>query len=119
MDAQAKIKMNQNAVMKGMTPVPHPSTKFPPSQSSLYNNQSMPQMQVMPAIGGLPSVHTRSIDDQELNVRLTELNEKKNSIALMARKYDLEDNSSIERLSLLSLRNNKRNAGRTILSQDR
>ena len=73
--------MNQNSAMKGLTPVPHPSSKFPANQHSLYQNQSMPHMQVMPAIAGLPALPTRSIDDHELNVRLRELNEKKDSIA--------------------------------------
>ena len=71
----------------------------------------MPQIRAMPEIAGLNMMENRSIDDHSINVRLRDLQEKKDSIAQMARKYDLEDNTSVERLSLLTI-HNKRGGGR-------
>ena len=49
----------------------------------------------------------RAIDDQTLNNRIRQLQEQKNQIAQMALKYELEDNSTVDTLSLLTIRNHR------------
>lgn len=45
------------------------------------------------------------MDDQTMNSRLRSLQEQKREIEALAQKYQLEDNSKVETLSLLTIRN--------------
>jgi len=96
MEAKNLISSNQTMAMNRMSPLQHPSVKHGNS-ASLRVNHSMPSLQQMRGM--------RPVDDQSINNRLRQLQEQKREIANLALKYELRDDSRVETLTLLSLRN--------------
>ena len=95
MDIQRQSRLQNSLKLNKNSPLQPPGFKY--QQMRAANNASMP----------LPRQNMRPIDDQSINHRIRQLQEQKNEIAYLASKYQLEDNSRVPQLTLLTLANPK------------